>query len=376
MEIYVDLNGLDRAFSDYKRLANEISHVQSSFRNITNSLDFDIKSKADIQNYINNLNNQLSQADRTINAYASFLRDTKDTYFEADEYAIKQANELKSDLFGGKYQSGAGSNSIGITNNGADSHKDENGKLGDFTRNYLLKLFSKYGGVILSTVSSLILIGSDVKSLIESFKSGSNCIGSLVTNIIRKAKGMFSGAVSMIKKISDYYKNSKQAYFISEKFAKGVDSISDAIKYTGKASKVSAKIFAGVGVALDTLFRGFESVNAYSADGEFSNTDLRDTIIDVSCTGVISGVITAVTAAAPPLGLALGVVNSVLGIDKGISTLIKTGLNEGFDGVKSLVANKVDSLVNGIRNEVGNAVQSVVNGCSSMLSKFIKPAFA
>lgn len=111
MEIYVAFNGLERAYLDCRMLMGQLQDIQSSFRSITSTLDWDVKSKENIQKYINNLNEELSDAHRTIGKYASFFQYAKEEYFDTETAIEAAAERLNNSLFGSN-NSGSSSSPI------------------------------------------------------------------------------------------------------------------------------------------------------------------------------------------------------------------------------------------------------------------------
>ncbi len=108
MEIYVELSALDRAYAESQKLADKLDHIQDLFKSTSNSLEWDVKAKANIKKYIDILNNEISNAQRAARLHSVFINDAREKYFEAERYSEVEAEKLKNDLLGGNKGGGVG----------------------------------------------------------------------------------------------------------------------------------------------------------------------------------------------------------------------------------------------------------------------------
>ena len=385
MKIYVDLNELEKSNSECKRLVNELNSIKTSFDATARSLDWDIKSKASIQRYINNLSEMISDAKRTMRAHANFFIDTKEKYIGSEEFNIIETEKLKNNLY--KDKSTYQGNNISTESNKQNNTNDNDYDFMDGVKDFVISPMSKekilkellkdkvdLGKIkTMSGIMGLLGVGLDAKNLYDEYKSGKKCIGSLITGALKGGIDFIDSSANTVlgvgKIVSKYVSSSK---------IRGLAL--DVIKKAKPVAKVlGSKLVAGVGAALSGISTGLDSYNEYQKTyAEMGRTEKDakiDAAIDGACTMAIEGLAAGLTFVAPPVGAIIGfgisAANSVFGIDKGISTLIKTARYEGFDGVKSLVADKVSDTVNNIYTTVSN----FTSGCKSLLSNFAKVSF-
>ncbi len=109
MDIYVNTDSLLGASEKCQELCTQMSGVMDSFNHTVNTLDFDIRSKDNIQKYIQKLGGSIAKAQKLFLSHSIFFNETRESYFEAERFNEEQTGKLKNSLFGNNYKGGGGS---------------------------------------------------------------------------------------------------------------------------------------------------------------------------------------------------------------------------------------------------------------------------
>lgn len=115
MEIYVQPDRLKNASSEFRELAWKIQNVENSVNYIANSLDWNVKSKATVNNALNDIKKRLNRYENALTSYSSFLTDAANTYNQLDTQGRSDSDSLKNNLYQGG-QSGSSDSRPGNTN--------------------------------------------------------------------------------------------------------------------------------------------------------------------------------------------------------------------------------------------------------------------
>ncbi len=107
MKIYVLPDNLSAASDELNSLSEQVEAVDSNLRRIYGSLDWQVKSKASISNYIKRLSSDFDKAGTTLKKHGSFLEEARNLYAEAEnqraEDELRFSETVQSSSGGGSF---------------------------------------------------------------------------------------------------------------------------------------------------------------------------------------------------------------------------------------------------------------------------------
>ncbi len=289
MRIYVEIDNLEKSSSKCKRLINELSSIQNSFASTARSLDWDIKSKANIQRYIDNLGKELSKARETAGLHTDFLNDTREDYINAEKYNQAETIKLKNQLYKKAIVSPeiSGNSVAGWLNSKSESE--------------LLSLAGKFAGVFDNLTGKGLSLLSYFNKMYEHYKTGKYSMKAGFDSVFTYAKdalGLWDGMYSFVE---NYYKHKDISLGINPKSG---NSLTKAFGKT-TAGKISQYIPV-LSTILTTGNTIYESCKKYLADGSIDAHDVTSILIEGSVAGIYSvggGLLGFIPGAGLPLSI-------------------------------------------------------------------------
>ncbi|MGN1318652.1 MAG: hypothetical protein ACI4VF_06505 [Lachnospirales bacterium] len=316
MEIYILPDRLDNSADKCRDMANRVAHIKREFRSLANSLDWDIRGKANIAKYINTLNSQLSVAESTFKKHHNYLIETKNTYLAAEGNEKIDSNNLKNGLYKN------GKNNIDFRVN-INSNNDE--KESEFIKflhsifdpiasidsnaykffSYFFKYIPGIGGLIKPVIGW----GGSISSLVNKYKNGVTSWPGFMYDMVKYDFKMFtSWGDSVLKFDSKIFKK-----IASDKFS---------YSSYGTFGKI-CKYAPVVNVGFSFFGTAYDSYKKYSADGSMDFGDWSELLIDSSVDGLVAvgeGLLTIVN---PFVGISFGTAAGAMDLSGHTSKAIK-----------------------------------------------------
>ena len=307
MEIYVLLDKLDDAADQCSNLADRLSQIDSTFTSLSRSLDWEIKSKANIISYINNLSKQINKAESTLHKHSSFLQNARTIYMNADNSEKKEGEHLKNDLYQDKGSFGVTDGQV--SSNNYDNVESEIDKFIDkLSEKGILKILSEYGkyDVGLSFGSALLSIFTKIKNYYNKYITGISSTGAFVIDTISTGLDMFGTWAKSVFVYDNLLKASK-----------GVEALKD----TGLQNFCKNLPIINIPIKFAQSFS--ESYAEYSADGNFTRMDFAETLVDSAVSGLFATGSAALTVYSGPVSWIKG---ALMG-----GSIVFDSANSGFE---------------------------------------------
>lgn len=420
MEIYAVLNQFDDSSRDMKEIAIRLAFIENKFRRLSNSIDWDIKSKAAVARYINTVINNINAAEAVSNRHYSYLKETKRTYMRVERETRGESTIIKNDLYGGKNNLKLNFREIidklkkglRLSDIIRDIEVEEKNHsiIGETEKESLMDLVFEiakgagYFGSIISVTkdtydaihgyatgdplgkyiaSGVKTVSKGIKDLIKMSKASKN-IGKISRAVgTGNAKAMWRDRVVGFN--NSFSGNASKAASFGNRFKRNFGlSLKDSVKNFTFKNGVASGALSWLGVACDGIINYYDNQEEMRTEGISQKRaweeTISETVIDVG-KGILVGAavtagLTAAIGSAPVLAVAAGTAIVTVGADYATKKLTKlfTGKEKDFtefvsDGILDIKDKAVEG-VNYVKEGFNKATGALANATGKALSKW------
>lgn len=343
-EIYVLPDKLDDMAGEFKDIANHVSGIEKSFRIISKSLDWQIKSQSSIIKYIDTLSKHIDNAEYMLKKHYDFLQNAKNMYLDVEQKEREEAENLKNNLFN-------------ILKNANKTPANNILKFSDYeiyvkklimetSKKWFESYIDTYGAIWKNAVlgetklrSSLLLYSgySELTELYNKYKNGISSIPAYILDYTKTSLNIFEELIDTAFAFDNFLKTQK-----------GLKILDKGSTFLGKF----CKFIPIINVGIDMAIQGFESYEKYK-DGGITALEGIYIGTEVIIKGFFSSAETALISSGIGVGagIALMVAEDAFDLSGKTSALIENTdqfINENRYNIKSTMVRDTNNIVDSL----------------------------